>query len=54
MNSSSKLNAKKSLGTLKEANASLELLQKLKQARDSGLLSEDEFQEKRKKLLADL
>ena len=38
----------------KSAADSLDLLQKLKQARDAGLLTEQEFDEKRKKLLSDL
>jgi hypothetical protein len=38
----------------KAATLSLDLLQKLKQARDSGLLTEDEFEQKRRKLISDL
>lgn len=38
----------------KSASASLDLLQKLKQAHDSGLLTNAEFEEKRKKLVSEL
>jgi hypothetical protein len=38
----------------KSAGASLDLLKKLKEARDAGLLTEEEFEEKRKKLVSDL
>lgn len=38
----------------KSAGASLDLLQKLKQAHDDGLLTAEEYEEKRKKLVADL
>jgi cell division septum initiation protein DivIVA len=38
----------------KVANQSLDLLQKLKQAREAGLLTEEEFEQKRRKLVADL
>jgi uncharacterized small protein (DUF1192 family) len=38
----------------KSASASLDLLQKLKQAHDSGLLTEAEYEEKRKRLVSEL
>lgn len=38
----------------KAAHDSLSLLQKLKEARDAGLLTQEEFEEKRAKLVADL
>lgn len=38
----------------KAANDSLSLLQKLKKARDAGLLTDAEFEEKRKKIVAEL
>ena len=38
----------------KSAGASLDLLKKLKEARDAGLLTEEEFEEKRKKLVSEL
>jgi hypothetical protein len=38
----------------KAANESLDLLQKLKQAKDAGLLTDAEFEDKRKKLVSDL
>jgi cell division septum initiation protein DivIVA len=39
---------------VKSAGASLDLLKKLKDARDAGLLTEEEFEEKRKKLVSEL
>lgn len=38
----------------KKAAESLDLLQKLKKAKDSGLLTHEEFEEKRKKLIDEL
>lgn len=38
----------------KSAGASLDLLKKLKEARDAGLLTEEEFEVKRKKLVSEL
>jgi len=38
--------------SIDQANASLDLLKKLKEAKDAGLLSEAEFEEKRRKLLS--
>lgn len=45
---------RESLSEAKGALTSLELLQKLKQAKDDGLLTEAEFEEKRRKLVSDL
>lgn len=39
---------------VKSAGASLDLLQKLKQARDDGLLTAEEYEQKRKRLVSDL
>jgi len=52
--SSSRSKAQTKVAAGKVANQSLDLLQKLKQARDAGLLTEEEFEQKRKKLVADL
>lgn len=44
----------KNVTKTKDAHDSLALLQKLKEARDAGLLTQEEFEQKRTKLVADL
>lgn len=50
--SGAKAKASVKTAATKVANDSLALLQKLKDARDAGLLTQEEFEEKRKKLVA--
>jgi hypothetical protein len=54
LTSMSKGKASAKVATGRATSQSLALLQKLKEARDAGLLTEDEFEEKRKKLVSDL
>ena len=54
LTSGAKAKASTKTATAKGATDSLALLQKLKEARDAGLLTQDEFEEKRKKLVADI
>jgi len=54
LTSSKKTKSQAKVTTAKAASHSLDLLLKLKQARDSGLLTEEEFEQKRIKLVADI
>lgn len=54
LTSGAKARAPTKTATAKAATDSLALLQKLKEARDAGLLTQDEFEEKRKRLVADI
>lgn len=49
-----KVKASSNVAKAKAAHDSLSLLQKLKEARDAGLLTQEEFEQKRTKLVADL
>lgn len=51
---SAKATATTKVAKAKTAHESLTLLQKLKDAKDAGLLTQEEFEEKRKKLVADI
>lgn len=53
LTSITKVKAKNKTETTNAA-ASIALLQKLKEAKDAGLLTQEEFEEKRKKLVADI
>jgi cell division septum initiation protein DivIVA len=50
----SKTKSKDLVNTSKKPNESLELLKKLKQAHDVGIITDSEFEEKRKKIISQL
>ena len=54
LTTSARSKASTKLSKVKIAHDSITLLQKLKDAKDAGLLTAEEFEEKRKKLVADL
>lgn len=49
-----KANSRSRVAAVESAASTLSLLHKLKEARDAGLLSESEFEEKRRKLVSDI
>ena len=54
LTSKTKAKAQTKVAITKAVNDSLQLLQKLKEARDAGLLTEVEYEEKRKKLVSEI
>lgn len=54
LTSTTKSKSQVKVAVAKAASESLDLLQKLKQARDAGLLTEEEYEEKRARLVSEL